>query len=136
MPQKEDDMNWNVGGWIGGQLGATVWILVAGLLTAVRDFPTGMFVVLLFAIPNVVGIVLWQSRKLSCYGSTQLLIGVSGICGLATVYVLENANAWTQIQTGGQVSAQSSYWIIGLVYAGLMLMFYLCFGRVAKGPAA
>ncbi|MDH3635246.1 MAG: hypothetical protein OES20_11115 [Gammaproteobacteria bacterium] len=122
-------MNWNIGGWFGGQLGGTVWIIVAGLLTAVRDFPTGMFVVLLFAIPNAVGTVLWLSRKLSCYASTQLLIGVSGICGLVTVYILENANAWMQMQTGGQVSAQSSYWIIGLVYGGLMLMLHLRFGR-------
>ena len=127
-------MNWNVGGWFGGQLGATVWVLVAGLLTAIRDLPTGMFVVLLFAIPNVVGIVLWLSRKLSCYASSQILIGVSGICGLATVYALESANAWTRIQTGGQVSAQSGYWIIGLVYGGLMLLFYFRFGRVGKKP--
>ena len=110
-------MNWNLGGWFGGQLGATVWILVAGILTAIRDLPTGVFVVLLFAIPNVVGVVLWLSRKLSCYASTQVLIGISGTCGLVTVYALENANAWEQIQTGGQVSAQSSYWIISLVYA-------------------
>lgn len=129
-------MNWNVGGWFGGQLGATVWILVAGLLTAFRDFPTGLYVVLLFAIPNVVGTVLWLSRKLSCYASTQLVIGVSGICGLVTVYTLENANAWMQMQTGGQVSAQSSYWIIGLVYGGLMLLFYFRFGRIGKGSEA
>ncbi len=127
-------MNWNVGGWFGGQLGATVWMLIAGILTAIRDLPTGIFVVLLFFIPNVVGVVLWLSRKLSCYASTQLLIGVSGICGLVTVYVLENANAWMQMQTGAQVSAQSSYWIIGLVYGGLILMFYVRFGRVGNGP--
>lgn len=129
-------MNWNVGGWFGGQLGATVWILVAGILTAIRDLPTGVFVVLLFAIPNVVGVVLWLSRKLSCYASTQVLIGISGTCGLVTVYALENANAWEQIQTGGQVSAQSSYWIIGLVYSGLMLMFYVGFGRPGNRPEA
>ncbi len=129
-------MNWNVGGWFGGQLGATVWMLVAGMLTAIRDFPIGMFVVLLFAIPNVIGIVLWLSRKFSCYVSTQLIIGVSGVCGLVTVYALENANAWMQMQTGAQVSAQSSYWIIGLVYGGLILMFYVRYGRVRNGPKA
>ena len=129
-------MNWNVGGWFGGQLGATLWMLVAGILTAIRDLPTGIFVVLLFAIPNVVGMVLWLSRRLSCYASTQLLIGVSSICGLVTVYVLENAKIWMQIQTGAQVSAQSSYWIIGLVYGGLLLMFYLRFARVGNGSEA
>lgn len=129
-------MNWNIGGWFGGQLGATVWILVAGILSAIRDFPIGMFVVLLFAIPNVIGIVLWQSRVFSCYVSTQVLIGVSGICGLFTVIAAENANTWTQIQAGGQISAQSSYWIISLVYGGLMLMFYVSYGRGKKEPKA
>ena len=75
-------MNWNIGGWFGGQLGATVWILVAGILTAIRDFPAGALVILLFIIANVVGIVLGKSRALTCYASTQLLIVVSGFCGL------------------------------------------------------
>ncbi len=129
-------MNWNIGGWFGGQLGATVWILVAGILTAIRDFPAGALVILLFIIANVVGIVLGKSRALTCYASTQLLIVVSGFCGLFSVFVIENANAWMQIQTGGQVSAQSSYWIISLVYGGLILMFYLRFGRGRNQPNA
>ena len=129
-------MNWNAGGWFGGELGATGGMLVAGILTAIRDFPIGTFVVLMFALPNVIGIVLWLSRKFSCYASTQLLIGFSGLCGLLTVNFLENTNAWMQIQTGGQVSAQSSYWIIGMVYGGLILMFYVRYGRVKNEPKA
>jgi fluoride ion exporter CrcB/FEX len=129
-------MNWSVGGWFGGQLGATVWMLVAGILTAIRDYPIGMFVVLLFAIPNVIGVVLWLSRRFSCYVSTQLLMVVSGLCGLLTVNTLENANAWMKIQTGGQVTAQSSYWIIGLVYGGLILLFHIRYGRVKNDPKA
>lgn len=113
-----------------------MWILVAGILTAIRDFPIGMFVILLFIIPNVIGIVMWQSRVFSCYVSTQLLIGASGLCGLLTVFALENANTWMQIQTGSQVSAQSSYWIISLVYGGLILMFYVLYGRGKNEPKA
>jgi len=129
-------VHWNAGGWFGGQIGATVWMLVAAVLTATRDLYTGMVVLLLFVVPNVIGVMLWLSRKLSCYASTQILIGVAAVCGLATVYVLESANAWMQMQTGGQVSAQSSYWIIGLVFGGLMLMFYFRFGRGGNGPEA
>jgi len=129
-------MHWNAGGWFGGQMGATVWMLIAGALSATRDLPTGMLVLLLFIIPNVVGFALWMSRMLSCYASTQILVGISGTCGLATIYFLERANAWTQIQSGGQVSAQSSYWIIGLVFGGLMLMFHFRFGRGSNGPEA
>jgi hypothetical protein len=77
-------MERNAGGWFGGQIGATVWMFVAGALTAFRDVPTGMVVVLLFAIPNGIDFVLWQNRKLSCYASAQLLIGISGVCGFPT----------------------------------------------------
>ena len=129
-------MNWNAGGWFGGQIGATVWMLVAGILTAIRDLPVGMLVVLLFLIANVVGLSLWTGRKLSCYSSTQILIGVSGVCSLVTVYVLDSANAWMQMQTGSQISALSSYWIIGLTFGGLMLMFFFRFGRGGNGPKA
>lgn len=122
-------MNWNAGGWFGSQIGATVWILVAGILTAIRDLPSGLIVMLLFAVPNITGLMLWRSRRLSCYASTQLLIDASGICGLLTVYVLDAANVWREIQTGAEVSASSTYWIIGLVFGGLMLIFHLRFGR-------
>ncbi|MDJ0832740.1 MAG: hypothetical protein QNJ69_04400 [Gammaproteobacteria bacterium] len=122
-------MQWNAGGWFGGQVGATLWILVAGLLTAVRDLSTGLLVVALFVIPNVSGLLLWLSRRFSCYASTQIVIALAGVCGLVTVYVLEQANHWQQIQTGAAVSAYSTYWIIGSVFIGLMLTFHLRFGR-------
>ena len=129
-------MEWNKAGWFGGQLGGTGWLLIAGMLTAIRDLPTGMLVVGLFVISNVVGFVLWKARRMSCYASTQLFIGVSGICGLLAIYLLENANVWTEIQTGAQVSAYSAYWILSLVVGGLMLMFHLRFGRGDQGPEA
>lgn len=129
-------MQWNAGGWFGGQLGATVWMLVAGVLAAIRDIPTGLIVVLLFTIPNVIGVWLWRTRKMSCYAATQLLIGISGVSGILTVYVLDQGNAWEQIQSGGTVSALSSYGIIMLVFGVLMLTFYLRFGRTTDGPKA
>lgn len=60
-------MHWNAAGRFGGQVGATLWMLVAGTLAAPRDLPAGMVVVLLFDIPNVVGAALWLSRRHSCY---------------------------------------------------------------------
>jgi len=122
-------LQWNAGGWFGGQVGATLWMLIAAVLTAIRDLPAGLVVLALFAVPNLVGLALWSTRRLSCYASTQLLIGVAGLCGLAAVYVLVNAGAWSEIQVGGQVSAGSTYRTIALVFGGLMLLFYLRFGR-------
>lgn len=79
-------MHWNAGGWFGGQLGATIWVLIAGILTVIRDLTTGLLVLGLFLIPNVIGL--------------------------------------------------ATYWIIGLVFGGLMIMFYLRFGRGGNGPEA
>jgi len=126
-------MQWNAGGWFGAQIGATVWMLVAGVLAGIRNVPAGLILLALFAIPNLIGFVLWKRRRLSCYASTQLLIAAAGVCGLLAVYVLERANAWTQIQSGPAVSAGSTYWLIAAVYGGLLLLFYLRFGRGAKG---
>lgn len=122
-------MSWNRGGWFGSQIGGTVWMLAAGILAAIRDPQTGMIVITLFSIPNIIGTALWVTRELSCYASTQIVIGASGVCGLAAVYFLERANTWMQIQSGSQIAAQSSYWTIGLVFGGLMLVFYFRFGR-------
>ena len=39
---------WNAGGWFGGQIGGTAWMLVAGVL--------GLAILVCFLIPNVVGV--------------------------------------------------------------------------------
>lgn len=128
-------MQWNVGGWFGAQVGGTAWILIAGMLAALRDLPTGLIALLLFAIPNAIGVLLWRRRGLSCYASTQLLLGIMGGCGLLTIYVLRGGGLWEQIQTGATVSARSSYGIVALVFLVLMLVFYWRFGRGQGGPA-
>ncbi|KAA3628962.1 MAG: hypothetical protein DWQ09_06240 [Proteobacteria bacterium] len=70
-------MHWNAGGWFGAQIGATVWMLVAAVLTAIRDPSTGVVVLLLFVVPNVIGLMLWLSRKFSCSCSTSALVEVA-----------------------------------------------------------
>lgn len=121
-------MEWSAGGWFGGQIGATVWMLVAGSLAAILEPATGLLVVGLFVVPNVLGFALWRIRRLSCYASTQVLIVVAAVCSLMAVWLLDRAGVWAQIQTGGQVAAGSMYWIIGLVFGGLVVMVRLRFG--------
>lgn len=127
-------MAWNAGGWFGAQVGATTWMLIAGTLATELDPAAGTTVIMLFVVPNVLGWILWQTRRFSCYASTQTLVAAAGVCSLIAVHVLEDAEVWAQIQSGGQVSAYSTYWIIGLVCGGLMLMFHLRFGGRESGP--
>lgn len=127
---ESNQMRWNIGGWLGAQVGGTVWILVAGILSLWIDVNTAMIVIGLFVIANVVGMLIWRRRdKMSAYAGIQTLIPIVGAAGLATVYMLERSNIYEAIQVGGTVSARSTYGIIILVVAALMLMFYFQFGR-------
>ncbi|MDA8020363.1 MAG: hypothetical protein MPN21_23235 [Thermoanaerobaculia bacterium] len=104
-------------------------MLVAGVLTIFRDVPTGLLVVALFAVPNIVGWMLWKTRRFSCYASTQIVIAMAGVFGLLSIYLLTAAGVWYEIQSGPPASPFETYGIIVLVFGGLMVMFYLRFGR-------
>ncbi len=127
---ESNQMRWNIGGWLGAQVGGTVWILVAGILSLWIDVNTAMIVIGLFVISNVVGMLIWRRRdKMSAYAGIQILLPIVGAAGLATVYMLDRSNIYEAIQVGGTVSARSTYGIIILVVAMLMLTFYFQFGR-------
>ena len=132
MPDREQ-MSWNLGGWLGGQLGGSAWILVAGLLTIPKDAIAAVLVLGLFAITNIAGFLLWSRRdSLSAYAATQILLPILGAAGLLAVYALDRAGVYEAIQSGSRVSATATYGILVLVVAALMLMFRLRFGRSPK----
>ncbi len=127
---ESNQMRWNIGGWLGAQVGGTVWILVAGILSLWVDVNTAMVVIGLFVLANAVGMLIWRRRdKMSAYAGIQILLPIVGAAGLATVYMLDRSNIYEAIQVGGTVSARSTYGIIILVVAVLMLTFYFQFGR-------
>jgi len=109
--------------------------LVAAGLTAARDLPVGLILLAVFIVPNTIGYLLWRRQNLSCYAATQILVGLMGVSGLLTVYVLDREHLWLEIQTGASVSAVSAYYIVTFVVGILMLMFYFRFGRKDNGAA-
>ena len=126
---QKQQLQWNSGGWFGGQLGSTIWILVAAVLAGIQDMKAGVVLALLFVIPNAFGLILWRHRnRFSCYAAMQWLLVAVGIFGLMTVFVLDRSGLWYAIQTGGSVSATFGYLIITGVVVVLMLSFYLRFG--------
>jgi len=123
-------MQWNLGGWLGGQLGGTGWMLVAGLLSFSIDLTAAVTVMVLFALANLVGIILWRFQdRLSPYAGIQILLPVLGVFGLAAVFVLDRAEIYETIQIGGTISAHVTYTAIVVVVLTLMLLFYFRFGR-------
>ena len=126
-------MQWNLGGWLGGQLGGSAWMLVAGLLSFSTNPTTALTVIILFALTNLIGAVLWAQRnRLSPYVAIQILLPVLGVFGFAAVFVLDRAGIYETIRIGGTISARLTYIVIILVVIALMLMFYSRFGRRRK----
>jgi len=123
------NLEWNAGGWFGGQLGGTAWILVAAALTIGQDTSTGLILLIIFLVPNIVGYLLWRTQKLSCYISIQILFSLIGVFGLLAIYILEHRHQWIEIQTGSSISAASAYYMVIFITAILMVVFYLRFGR-------
>ena len=127
---ESNQMRWNLAGWLGAQVGGTAWVLVAGILSLWPDVTTGVAIIALFVLANVIGMAIWRRReKLSAYAGIQILLPIVGVVGLTAVYALERSGIYKSIQVGGAVSARSTYGIIILVVPALMLMFYLQFGR-------
>jgi len=57
------DARWNAGGWFGGQLGGTVWLLLLGILLLGIDVIAALGVLLCFAGANAIGTWLWSRRR-------------------------------------------------------------------------
>ena len=130
-------LQWNAGGWFGGQLGGTCWMLVAAVLISIKDLSTGAIVFVLFLVPNLLGTYLWSQRaKIEVYPAMQILLLVLGGVSMATVYVLERRAHWEAMQSGAVVRSSSMYLLIPCLIGGLMLMFYLQHrrGRKKRGP--
>ncbi len=121
---KDTAFHWNLGGWLGAQLGGTCWILVAGLLAIRHEASVGVTVLALFVLPNLIGWRLWRSQeRLSAYRDLQAMALVAGAFGLAAVYVLDGSGLWETIQVGGRASAGRVYLIIIGVVAALLVLF-------------
>ncbi len=126
---ESNQIRWNLGGWLGAQLGGTLWILVAGILSLWVDVTTAVAVIGMFVVANMIGMGIWRRReKLSAYAGIQILLPIIGAVGLAAVYALERSGIYESIQVGGTISARSTYGIIILVVPALMLMFYFQYG--------
>ena len=83
---------WNVGGWFGGQVGATLWLIGLGVLLLVQGRLVGAGVLALGLAPNALGGLLWSRRaRVSPYPAIQALVGASGLCALAAMLWLRAA---------------------------------------------
>lgn len=133
MGRRVAKLEWNLGAWCGAQVGGTVWMAVAAVLTSV-DAPTvGLTALALAALPNVVGVLLWRRRAAwSCYRATQLLLSVIGVAGLGVVFLLDRHARLQQIRAGGTIEAGWAYAAVAGTVVLLLLFFRLRFGAAER----
>jgi hypothetical protein len=81
---------WNTGGWFGGQIGSTAWMLVGAALLAPQAPAIAAVWLLCFAVPNVVGTWMWWRRdRIRPYPALQLLLLSCLAGGLAALITLD-----------------------------------------------
>ncbi len=118
MPSRR--FQWNRGGWFGGQLGGTLWLLLLGGLLLARGASVGALVLVLGLVPNALGVVLWRRReRWAPYPALQLLIAVSGASAVAAL-----AAVWVAGETLPGWSFRGGFLALA-VYPALMGMFHL-----------
>ena len=54
--------SWNYGGWLGSQLGGTVWLLLGAVSLMPHSRPMGLTWLGCFMFANLIGVVLWRRR--------------------------------------------------------------------------
>jgi hypothetical protein len=82
--------HWNAGGWFGGLVGCTAWLLAEAYRIASRAPRVAAFWAAMAAVVAAVGLVLWSCRdRVRPYLAVQGLLLVSGACGLAAWLVLD-----------------------------------------------
>ena len=117
-------LSWNRGGWLGGQVGGSCWMLIAGLLSIPANLGAAIAVLGLFALANFLGWLVWRRREsLSPYKGLQMLIPILGATGIAAVYVLDSVGIYESIQVGASVTASETVAILIGVVVVLMIMF-------------
>ncbi len=114
--------HWNIGGWFGGQLGASAWIAILGALYLAIDPLAGLAALGLFVAQNALGCWLWSRRiELAPYPAIQLLFGISLLAALAVLVLFDLRGHLGSLDP--RLSARSMYLVL-LVYPAVMLQFW------------
>lgn len=124
---------WNTAGWVGGQLGGTLWLLLLGAIILPLDPLAGALVLLCFAVPNGLGLWIWRNReRFRPYPALQSLVAVMGLCALAALLVLNHRLGPGVRLPYGSGYTGVSYWFL-LVFPALMAQFHFMERR--EGPS-
>ena len=116
---------WNAGGWFGGQVGSTLWLLILGLGVVRRDNLAGLLAIGGFAALNLWGLILWRAReKVSAYTGIQGFLGAATAVVAIVVLVAQTRQIAPPRWPGDLVTHYLPTWVV-LVFPGIMVLFWL-----------
>jgi hypothetical protein len=122
---------WNRGGWFGGQLGGTAWLLAAAAAIGFRAPGVAAVFGACFAVANAVGIFLWLRRdSLRPYAAIQLLVLVCGVSSFIAWLTL----TWVRPDVVAALGWHS--YLVFLVVPAIMVWFALLERRARLDGAA
>ena len=119
----ESGLRWNRGGWLGAQLGSTLWLAILGVALLPRDAVAGAVALACFAIPNVAGWVLWRRRaRLDARRALLGLMTIIALCALAGTVAVD-LRGIDRLPGTGNVGVGALYWAL-LVYPLVVLTLW------------
>jgi hypothetical protein len=114
---------WNAGGWIGAQLGSTLWILISAGLFTFEEPALARTLLACFLVSNAIGLGLWSQRhRIAPYPAIQALVVVMGLAALAAIYSIDHAGRLLEFEPRLASRPRVLYAML-LLYPALMILF-------------
>jgi len=124
---------WNAGGWIGAQIGCTLWIVLLGVLIVAQE-PVGGAICLVGGIGlNVLGLYLWSAcERVSAYAGLMILLTAVSVVNAGVIAMTHALDSF------GDAGVHADYrmpWALILLAPGLMAWFWFMQSRARRGGA-
>src|SRR5262245_14949471 len=120
------NMQWNDGGWFGGQFGSTPWLLLGGLIFVAAEPWLTLVWLGCFAAVNAVGCLLWVRRdRITPLAAYQILLTCVGVAGLVALAAADAAGRLPHLTFAAPGSDPRLAYLALLVVPALMALMFL-----------
>jgi hypothetical protein len=116
---------WYAGGWFGAQFGATLWILLSGLVFVRSEPLLAALLVACSVAANLIGVALWSLRgRFLPYPALQCLVGSMGISAAAALIITDVFGRLSELEPRLADSPSGPYGLL-VLYPLMMIIFHL-----------